>query len=89
MVMTSEIRSGRAQGVDGVAELTETAVAVEAEDPAHFPGLVRVVDVLRSVTPTDRAHAVLFGNEAVEVVGPDPVPPHQVVMPTTSIQALL
>ena len=46
-------RCGKALGI--VAELSETAVAAEAEDAAYATGLMAVIDVLRVLPAADRA----------------------------------
>jgi hypothetical protein len=62
-----------------VAELAKTTVAVEAQYPAHPSGSMIVVQVLRIGGATDRAEAALFGQELVELLLPDAVPPPKVV----------
>ena len=49
-----------------VPELTEAAVAVEAQYPANPAGAMIVIDVLRVGSATDRAHAPLLGKHGVD-----------------------
>lgn len=84
---SSQVRDRPGQTLGAVLELTKTTIAVEAEYPAHPPGAMIVVQMLRVRGPADRAHAALLGEELVELLLPDPVPPPQVVLTATAVQA--
>lgn len=56
-----------------VAKLAERVVAGEAPDPAHFAGVVIVVDVLAGSGKADGADATLRGQQAVDVLLSDAV----------------
>jgi hypothetical protein len=84
--VTSEVRHRVHERVDRVAELAETTVAVEAQDPAHGAAVVGVIDVLGRFPAADRAHATLLRDQRIEVVRADAVTPLQVRVPTPAAE---
>lgn len=80
-------RAGQMTGV--VAELSEPAVAVEAEYPADVPGLVVMVHMLRVCRLADGAEPTLLGEQLIELGLADPVPPPQVVLTTAAVEPCL
>jgi hypothetical protein len=83
---TVEVQSCSFQAVDIVSELTESAVAVEAEDAPHLVRCMIVIDML-GIRPT--AHctdATLFRYQRVDVRRADPVSTQEVVVATASVE---
>ena len=71
--MNPHVACGLAQELRIVAELADAGVAVEAEQAAHAPGRVVVVDVealtLRRRRAAQRAPATLAGQPLVVLLG--------------------
>jgi hypothetical protein len=78
--VTRQVRDRGRQTIHVVPELTEAAMAVEAEHTTNQSRLVIVVDMLRSVASTDRALAALRANQVVDLRGTDAVSALQVVV---------
>jgi hypothetical protein len=85
---SSQVRDGPGQPRRTVAELAKTTVAVEAEYPAHPPGAMIVVHMFRIGVTADRADAALLGEQLIELLLPDAVPPPQVVLAGPAVQPL-
>jgi len=62
-----QIRDRSGEELRAVPELPETAVAVEAQYPAHPTGAMVVIKVLRVVSATDGAPALLCRQQLVEL----------------------
>src|SRR4051794_38382644 len=86
---SSQVRDRPGQPRGTVTELAKTTVAVEAEYPAHPPGAMIVVQMLRVGSPADRAHATLFGEQLVELLLPHAVALTQVVLTIAAVEPLL
>ncbi|RAO25982.1 hypothetical protein ONO86_06321 [Micromonospora noduli] len=86
---SSQVRDRPGQPHGTVTELAKTTVAVEAEYPAHPSGAMIVVQMLRVGTATDRADPALLGQELLKLLLPDAVPPPQVVLAKSAVQAKL
>ena len=71
--MALKVRNRPTQPRRAVAELSQSVVAPEAEDAAHFAGRVVVVDMLGGVVPADGADAALLGQQLVDVLLSDAV----------------
>src|SRR5690349_9227349 len=71
---------GSSQVADRLAQVLNVG-AVEAENATYITEHVIVVDVLRVGRAADGAGPALTGQEPVELLLPDPVPPPQVVLP--------
>src|SRR4051812_29930364 len=83
----AEVLDGELHHVDVVLELTETGVAVEAQDPAHLAGLVVVVDVRPLERPfANRTHPTLDLDHRRDVGVTNPVATNQVVVPSAAIE---
>ena len=68
-----EVRRSEPQEVRSIPELTESTVAVEAQESADFAGCVVVVDVLCRPLPADGTPAVVRGYKlSLELPGKDP-----------------
>jgi hypothetical protein len=83
-----EVQRGADQPVTVIAELTEAAVAVEAENSAHFAGPMIVVDVFGIWSQTHDTDATLRLDELIELVGTDAVSTLQVIVTTTAVQSI-
>jgi hypothetical protein len=69
-----------------VPELAQTAVAVEAQYPAHPSGPMIVIYVLGVGHTTDGTHAALLGQEGIDLELTDAVAPPQVILPAAAVQ---
>jgi hypothetical protein len=78
------VRTGEEPRV--VLELTEAAVAVEAQYPAHPAVAMIVINVLRAGTATDGAAALLGSQHLVEFGLTDAITPPEVVLPRPAVQ---
>jgi len=67
-----QIRDRAGQELRTVPELSQTAVAVEAQYPAHPPITVIVIDVLGFGRAADRTDTALLGQQLVELNLTDP-----------------
>jgi hypothetical protein len=72
-----------------IAELSEPAVAVEAQDTTNATTDVVVVDMFWTRLVANRAHAVLLTDQLVELGCTDAVPPFQVMVAAAAVQPLL
>src|SRR3954470_16366498 len=84
-----QIRDRTGEELRAVPELPQTAVAVEAQYPAHPAGAMIVIDVLGIRPAADRAHAPLLGKQLVDLGLPDPVAVSQVVFTPSAVKPLL
>jgi hypothetical protein len=62
-----QVRDRLSKDVRTVPELPQCAVAVEAQYPAHPPGAMIVIEVLRIGRSADRAAAALSGEKLIEL----------------------
>jgi hypothetical protein len=67
-----------------VLELTESAVAVEAQQGSDGAGLVVAIQVLCRRRAADGAESALLLQHGVSLLGADPVPPREAVRATTA-----
>jgi hypothetical protein len=74
-----DVVGGGTQDVRVVFELTESAVAVEAQQCSHPAGLVVMVDVDRRRHRADGTEPLLLVEQVVRLRGRDPVSPGEVV----------
>src|SRR3954470_24860265 len=83
-----QIRDRTGEELRAVPELPQTAVAVEAQYPAHPTGAMIVIDVLGIRGAADRADAPLLGKQLVDLGLPDPVAAAQVILPRAAVKPL-
>src|SRR5581483_12141274 len=81
-------RRSRFEAPDVVAELPESAVAVEAEDPSNEACRVIVVDVSWGRSTADCALAALLPDETIHLLRADPIPACEVVVAGSPVKAL-
>jgi hypothetical protein len=83
-----EVVRGADKPVAVIAELPEATIAVEAEDAAHFPGSMIVVDVFGIRPTADCTDTALLSDEIVELVRTDAISTFQVVVTTAAVQSI-
>lgn len=73
--------------IDAIPELTETAIAGLAQDPADLSGLVVVIDVHRRILAAASAEAILGLDHRRDFVGSYPEPLFEVVMTRVPVKS--
>jgi hypothetical protein len=84
-----QIRDRTGEELRTIPELPEAAVAVEAQYPAHPPGAMIVIDMLRIIRAADGADAPLLGQHRIDFGLTDAVTAPQVVLPRAAVKPLL
>ena len=84
-----QVRDRLGEDVRTVPELPQTAVAVEAQYPAHPAGAMIVVEVLGVGGSADGAAAALSCQQFVELHLPDAVTTPRVMLPRPGVPSLL
>src|SRR5205085_1207640 len=88
-VMPPQVREGALDDFDVVSELAEAGVAVEAEHAANLPGDV----VMVNMRPVEwafayQADSTLRLDHRRDLCVSDSVAPHQVIMPSATVEPL-